>query len=201
MLAVVKVSQVKIAVPATALRTASETSRLTLEMKRGDEEAFREFFKLYFHRLLGYLMVITRGNETQARDLLQQTMIKVAKHIRESEEQEALWRWLTVLARTSALDEHKKQRRYFGFLERLWTRQSEEASESEPSRNFEQVVRSSLNLLEENDRLLLEAKYLEGRSVREIAESSGESEKGVESRLSRARARLKERLLEELRHE
>jgi RNA polymerase sigma-70 factor (ECF subfamily) len=49
-----------------------------------------------------------------------------------------------------------------------------------------------LNCLPEEDRAILRRKYLEGFSVREIAEESGSSEKAIESRLTRARNRLKE---------
>src|SRR5688500_4102873 len=109
----------------------SETVRLTRAMERGEEEAYREFFRLYFHRLLAYLLVVTRGQETQARDLVQQTMIKVAKHVRPFADEAALWRWLTLLARTAAIDEGRKSQRYFGFLERLWQNRSLRSNEIE----------------------------------------------------------------------
>lgn len=200
MIAVLEASQVKLVVPAAPPGASNGTADLTGSMKRGSEEAYRQFFQEYFHRLLGYLLVITRGNESRARDLLQQTMIKVARHIRKFEEEQAFWRWLTVLARTSALDDLKKERRYFSFLERLWSSKVP-PDIHEGERDFEEVVGASLNLLETEDQVVLQRKYIEGATVREIAHELGASEKSVESRLTRARARLKECLMEQLRHE
>src|SRR5688572_32846120 len=98
----------------------NEVARLTRLMQRGSEEAYREFFRFYFHRLQAYILVVTRGNEALARDLVQQTMIKVARHIRVFEEETVLWRWLTLLARTAAGDEGRKSQRYVAFPERGW---------------------------------------------------------------------------------
>jgi len=180
----------------------SEVARLTRSMQRGDEEAYREFFRLYFHRLLAYLLVVTRGNETIARDLVQQTMIKVAKHVRVFEEEAVLWRWLTVLARTAAVDEGRKSQRYFGFLERLWHGREEWApAGKEEECAVERLLAGKLEELETEDRRVLEKKYLEGNSVKEIASDLGTTEKAIESRLSRVRAKLKEALLKELNHE
>jgi RNA polymerase sigma-70 factor, ECF subfamily len=177
-----------------------ETARLTRLMQRGDEEAYREFFRLYFHRLLAYLLVVTRGNEALARDLVQQTMIKVAKHVRVFDDEAVLWRWLTLLARTAAVDEGRKSQRYFAFLQRWWGGRADEPNVDRENA-FEDLLARELDHLEPEDRLVLERKYLEGWSVREIAAELATSEKAVESRLSRVRAKLKTNVLKGLEHE
>lgn len=189
---------------ATASAAASPPSpiaHLTRRMARGDEDAFREFFAGYFQRLFAYLLVITSGNEDLARELLQQTMLRVARHIRTFESENEFWRWLTVLARTRAVDETRKHRRYRSFLERLWFFRSS----APPSKEGEEAIRLSLHeeldRLPDEDRRILESKYIEGQSVREIAQLCGLSEKAIESRLTRARAKLKETLLVRLRKE
>lgn len=177
----------------------TDVARLTRLMQRGDEEAYREFFQRYFHRLFAYLLVVARGNEQTARDLVQQTMIKVAKHIRVFDEEEPLWRWLTLLARTAAVDEGRKAQRYFSFLDR-WRRQSSEPTEA-PEVNdavVDELLTSGIQTLENEDREVLTRKYFEGRSVREIAADLGMTEKAVESRLTRARTKLKENVLKGL---
>src|SRR5688572_2659630 len=117
---------------ADAAAVRSQTARLTAAMRRGDEDAYREFFRLYFHRLLAYLIVLTHGDEPLAQDLLQQTMIKVAKHIRIFEEDQILWRWLTLIARTTAFDHSRKTTRYFGFLQRFWALRTSAAQAPAP---------------------------------------------------------------------
>ena len=178
----------------------SATAQLTSAMRRGDEEAYREFFRLYFHRLLAYLIVVTRGDEELARDLLQQTMIKVAKHIRVFDDEAVLWRWLALLARTAAVDQCRKSQRYFGFLKRFWSFRAP-PSQVENDGVFEVALSEQMQLLDSEDRRILEKKYFDRSSVKDIAAELNLSEKAVESRLTRARAKLKQQLLERLRHE
>src|SRR5687767_10405783 len=92
-----------------APRGEVEIGRLTAEMARGGEEAFREFYERYFDRLLGYLLVLTRGREDAAREALQSAMLRVLKHIKRFEREDAFWSWLTVLARTALVDQERKR--------------------------------------------------------------------------------------------
>jgi RNA polymerase sigma-70 factor, ECF subfamily len=167
----------------------SATAELTRRMVKGEEEAFGQFYDLYSARLCGYLFVICRGNEQQARELLQETMIKVARYVRVFEEEEIFWKWLTVVARSCWVDENRKRNRYLAALERFWNWRSVDAAAVESD---EMLMVGSLELLCEEDRTLLTQKYVEGLSVREIAQACGSSEKAVESRLTRARSRMKE---------
>ena len=199
MLLVINTPSVNVVVEkgADADAVQSRTAQLTAAMRHGDEDAYREFFRLYFHRLLAYLLVITRGNESLAQDLLQQTMIKVAKHIRVLEEEDILWRWLTLLARTTAFDHSRKTSRYFNFLQRFWASRSP-ATDAPDETSFRDALAAGLELLESEERNILQKKYFDGASVREIALKFAMTEKAVESRLTRARAKLKEQLLKRL---
>ena len=182
----------------TPAETAStDVARLTRLMRQGNEEAYREFFRLYFHRLLAYLLSITSGNEALAHDLVQHTMLKVARHVRVFEDEAIFWRWLTVLAHTAAVDEGRKSQRYFAFLERWWRARSNDPAPDHVDR-VSQMLSAGLEHLEPEERLLLESKYLDQTSVRDIAAELGLGEKAVESRLTRARLKLKALLLKGL---
>src|SRR5688500_8554946 len=202
MLLVIKAPSVELGMPNRAADACvpSAVAQLTSAMRGGDEQAYREFFRLYFHRLLAYLIVVTRGDEELARDLLQQTMIKVAKYIRVFEDEAVLWRWLALLARTAAVDHGRKSQRYFGFLKRFWNFRDPPPSTDHDS-EFEQALSDQMQLLEPEYRHILEKKYFDRSSVKEIATELNVSEKTVESRLTRARAKLKQQLLERLRNE
>jgi RNA polymerase sigma factor (sigma-70 family) len=63
------------------------------------------------------------------------------------------------------------------------------------------MLEKHVALLPADERALVEWKYFENRSVRAIAEVLEISEKAVESRLTRARVKLKEAVLAELKHE
>ena len=164
--------------------------RLTAAMAAGDEDAFREFHEAYAPRLYAYLFVCTRGNEISARELLQQTLIKVARAIRLFDEEARFWHWLANIARHAAVDEHRKHRRYSALLEkfRSW-RTASHAPDPGTS-----PMTASLELLPREDQELLRMKYVDGFSVREIASSLDATEKAIESRLSRLRQAIKNHL-------
>ena len=173
-------------------------------MAAGDESAYRTFYDAYFDRLSRYLFVLTAGDEHAKQEALQRTLDRVVRYIRAFDEEPVFWSWLTVLARSAHRDEHRKRRRYLAFLDRF-TRQAEIVHSRPPPAAVEDRLRDllaeSLALLPPNDRALLDAKYTEHRSIREIATQSGTTEKAVESRLSRVRLKLKEMIAAALKHE
>jgi RNA polymerase sigma factor (sigma-70 family) len=61
------------------------------------------------------------------------------------------------------------------------------------------LLEESLDELEPQDRRLLENKYVNGETVRDLSAMAGLSEKAVESRLLRLRRRLRARIMEKLR--
>jgi DNA-directed RNA polymerase specialized sigma24 family protein len=164
----------------------SAIAELTVRLMNGEEDAYGEFYDLYSHRLFAYLFTLSSGKEDLARELLQQTLIKAARHIREFDDEESLWSWLATVARHCSIDEARKQNRYQGLLERFRN------CFSQPAPPATAPALDYVELLPPEDRALLEKKYLEGLSVAEIAESLGVSDKAIESRLTRARIKLKE---------
>jgi RNA polymerase sigma-70 factor (ECF subfamily) len=177
-----------------------EVRILTGRMAHGDESAFQEFFSAYYPRLLRYLLVVTRGQEEEAREALQSTLLRVVKHIRCFDTEAQFWGWLTVLARSAAVDEQRKRRRYDGLLARFFQNNSgpTAAADVESERELIRAVQSEIAALPMDERDLLIRKYESAESVREIAAVLGSSEKAVESRLTRVRKKLKEAVLARL---
>jgi RNA polymerase sigma-70 factor (ECF subfamily) len=174
---------------------------LTQAMVKGDETAYRIFYEAYYERLRRYLLVVTAGDEEATRDALQSALVRVVRHIKEFTSEAAFWGWLTVLARSAFIDQTRKRKRYWSFLERF----KSDGQVHQPSHDLLQVETNLLGLLDAGlavlppeDRDLLEAKYIAGRSVRELAGDLQTSEKAVESRLVRIRRRLKAGLMEQL---
>src|SRR5687767_970770 len=94
--------------------------QLTSRMLGGSEEAYREFYRLYGHRLFRYLIVVTSGQEERSKDALQQTLLRVVRHIRRFDSEEEFWSWLTVLARSAATDQKRRERSYMMLLGRFF---------------------------------------------------------------------------------
>ena len=130
--------------------------------------------------------------------------MRVVRHIKVFPSEAVFWSWLTVLARSALSDQTRKRRRYLAFLDRFtWHSRAQQAAPDDPEADARLValLESSLGALPFDERRLVEAKYFERRSVREIAEDLGLSEKAVESRLVRIRQKLKAAILDGLKHE
>ena len=177
---------------------------LTRRMAAGDEAAYRTFYDAYFPRLSRYLLVVAAGNEEAAAEALESTLLRVVRYIRVFPSEEAFWSWLTVLARSAFRDQSRKRSRYRAFLERF-TRHAEieESGPDSPEADsrMQTALASSLAALPEEERQLVEGKYFQRRSVRELAEALQVSEKAIESRLVRIRQKLKAALLLKLKNE
>jgi RNA polymerase sigma-70 factor (ECF subfamily) len=179
--------------------TKPDIPSLTQAMAQGGDDAFREFFRLYFQRLLCYLLVVARGDEETAREALQLALVRVARHVKRFDSEPAFWAWLTVVARNALVDEQRKSWRYLTFLTRWFHREGQtEASPSTGDNQLSECLNTVIDSLSAEDRGLVEKKYFDGQSVRDIAQSLDISEKAVESRLTRIRARLKQLILQRL---
>jgi RNA polymerase sigma-70 factor (ECF subfamily) len=178
----------------------SAITALTRGLAAGGEAAFRQFHDRYFERLYRFLLVVARGSEDEAREALQQTLLRVLRYVRVFDSEEAFWSWLKVLARSAARDAGRKQQRYASLLQAFAARrgQQEQAPAPDENRQLRGALEESLSELSPLERRLLEGKYLEGDTVNQLAAETGLTEKAVESRLVRLRRELRERILQKL---
>jgi len=177
--------------------------RITAGMAAGDESAFRDFHSAYFDRLLRYLFVVTRGDEDAARDALQETFTRVARHVRPFDTEETFWSWLTLLARHAATDAARKRQRYGALLARFtffWKTHQAHPDEFDSAR-LDQMLAEAITRLEPAERALVQQKYFQHATVRELSAQLQLTEKAVESRLARARRALRAELARALNHE
>lgn len=181
----------------------------TAALRRGDEGVWREFHGGYYPRVFRWLLVLAHGDEEMAGEAAHLTFLRAVRGVPHTAEAEELWRWLTRLARCAYIDEWRK-RKSRGNLLRRWLDHSEPENipaadgggEGEGNGDGDPlaVLEECLASLAEEDRVLLEEKYFARQPVRELAEGRGLSEKALESRLTRARDRLREALNRRIRH-
>ncbi len=178
----------------------AEVATLTTRLRAGDEAAWREFHRDYFDRLLGYLLVVCRGDEHAAHESLQVALVKIVRHVRRFDRAEAWWGWLTVVARSCLIDGVRRQSRYRALLARFanFFHPPAEPPADEP---LSALLDECLAGLPADERELLAAKYRDGETVAALAADSHCTEKAMESRLARLRQRVKAHLLARLRHE
>ncbi|MHB8523087.1 MAG: RNA polymerase sigma factor [Limisphaerales bacterium] len=182
--------------------SAPDIAALTRRMVRGDEAAYRDFYGLFFNRLLRYLLVLTNGREDTAREALQLTLLRVVRHIKTFDAEPAFWNWLVVLARSAVVDEARKGNRYRALLDRFIGQASAPATVSDPDPDADARLLVSLESrlagLPPDERDLIDRKYFNREPVKAIADELQSTEKAIDSRLVRIRRKLKELILTDL---
>jgi RNA polymerase sigma-70 factor (ECF subfamily) len=178
--------------PATA-----SIERLTRGLAASEEEAFRQFHRLYFDRLYHFLLAVARGQEQEARDALQETFLRVARSARAFASEEVFWCWLKAVARNAARDAGRKHLRHLDLLRRFAL--DRVPPPTDPREGvLDAALQECLDELSPPDRGLIDARYLNGETIRELSVGVGTTEKAVESRLLRLRRRLRKQILRKL---
>jgi RNA polymerase sigma-70 factor (ECF subfamily) len=179
---------------------APDIRALTRAVRRGDADAFARFYDLYSFRLYKFLLVLTRGDENQAREVCQAVLIKLAKRCDVFCEEPRLWAWLCVLARNTFLDHWRARKRLDRFVS-LDELPAERDGHLSAEHRLGEILTEALAALPPDERELIQAAYVDKRPLQELADETGQTYKAMESRLARLRQKLKERLLKDLRHE
>jgi len=185
---------------ASTVAAPPDIQALTRAVRRGDADAFSRFYDLYSFRLYKFLLVLAHGDEHEAREVCQGVFIKLAKRCDAFDDERRLWAWLCVVARNTFLDHCRSRQRLNCFvpLDELPT---EPNAYMHPEHRLGEILHEALAALPPDDRELIQAAYVDKRPLRELADEAGQTYKAVESRLGRLRHKLKEQLLNDLRHE
>jgi RNA polymerase sigma-70 factor (ECF subfamily) len=171
----------------------------TAALRRGDETAWREFHGAYYPRIFRWLLAVAHGDVEMAAEAAHLAFLRAVRRVPQNAGADELWRWLTLLARSAYIDEWRR-RRSRGSLLRRWLDAAEPPDLSPPDSDPLAVLEECLASLTTDDRVLLEEKYFAQHSVRVLAAGRDLGEKALESRLTRARERLRAALTQRLRH-
>jgi RNA polymerase sigma factor (sigma-70 family) len=177
----------------------AEACRLAGAVARGDEVAFRELYDRYHSRLYRLVVVLTRGDEAVAHNVVQSAMLTAAAKLKPAESEEHLWNWLARVARQHLVKSWRQQQREPTLVSLADL--SESADVIEPDAVLEEGLDAALLALDEEDRKAVEWFYFDGLSHKEIAERLDATPKAVSSRLERARVKLHSLLTRILSHE
>lgn len=181
-------------------KTAEADAELVAAMLRGDEAAFRRFFEGFFPRLYRFAMPRVGGDVDAAKEVVQSALIKAMRNLATYRGEAALFSWLCQICRRQIVDHLRANQRRADRL--VLVEDSEEMqavlesiaapASDEPARGYSaeetrRIVQSVLDRLPNRYGDVLEWKYIEGRSVEEIAQSLGVGQIAVQSMLARAR--------------
>ncbi len=163
--------------------------RLAAAVARGDAEAFRELYDRYQERLYRLALVLSRGDEAVARDVVQASMLTAAAKLKPVETEAHLWNWLARVARQHLIKLWRQRGREPAMVPA--SELAESAQPAPPDSILEESLDGALQSLDEPERQLVEWFYYERLSHAEIAQRLGATPKAVSRRLERTRDRLR----------
>ena len=169
-------------------------------MRDGDDDAFEELYRRYQRRIRNF--VASRvGDPGRAEDVTQEAFLSALRGLRASDAEIAWKPWLYEIARNATIDFHRRRRNNEELsvdreeLMRPLDRRrlvSSRAPETELDvKERLDHLRGAFDELPPNHHRVLVMREFEGLSYREIAERLNLTHAAVESKLFRARRRLK----------
>ena len=178
--------------------------KLVARSQQGDHQAFRALVERYEARIYTLACAIV-GDRELARDAAQEAFLKAYQALAGFRAKSTFYTWLYRISVNICLDLARKAHRCgeMDSLDRL-TRSGEivpetlfdtERPDGEVEREeLRQIIQTVLNTLSPDHRTAIVLKDMEGLSQEEIAETVGCSLGTVKSRLSRARAEMRDAL-------
>jgi len=165
-------------------------------MQRGSED-FIELLKPIYSNAISYCIALTR-NETEAKDLLQDSLLKALEKFSGLKEDKKFKSWLfTILTRQFyALYQRSLVKKNFLRRSQYETAEFPQIFERETNELSQQALLKALDLIGEKERVAIVLFEVGNFSMKEIRLIQGEkSLSAVKSRISRTRAKLKELIL------
>jgi RNA polymerase sigma-70 factor (ECF subfamily) len=171
-------------------------NELMARFASGEEASLAELVRRYQRPLVAYLARIVNDAE-RARDLAQETFIRIARHAGSYRTSARFATWLFHIGRNVARDELRARRR------RVSVAGDDEAADIEGAvgagfygrLEMREAILRALEELSPRDRALVLLRDMEGLSYEEVAEQVGLPLGTVKSGLSRARRRFRESFL------
>lgn len=181
-------------------KTVEADARLIALMLKGDEVAFRQFFESYFPRLFRFASPRLGGDAEATKEVVQATLVKAMRNLEHYRGDAALFSWLCQICRRQIVDHLRAHRRHAdrmllvedsdemqAVLESIEAPSSDEPGQGYSAEETRHIVQSVLDRLPNRYGDVLEWKYIEGRSVEEIAAALGVGQTAAQSLLARAR--------------
>ena len=152
--------------------------------QRGDEDAWQNLFEWHFDPVYRYCLNLCSGSQEMAEEITQQVFMTAARRISGFKQRRGTFRaWLLGIAKNRFMKVRARQLRYRGHQKQF----SAEVSAVEKVNKSALFVHEVLAELPVHYRSVLEAKYLQGQTVNQIADANRSTPKAVESLLARAR--------------
>jgi RNA polymerase sigma-70 factor (ECF subfamily) len=177
-----------------------EDRKLVKRLLAGDERAFSQFFEENFSRLYRFALARLSSDPETTREVVQTALTKALKNMHTYRGEAALFSWLCVICRNELIDAVRRNSRYHetivlteDYPEIRDIVEALDAPDSgDPNRQYQKyevsrLIQVALDKLPPRYGDALEWKYIEGYSVKEIAERMNLSHEAAQSLLARAK--------------
>lgn len=163
------------------------------------EKLLKDNLETYYPRIYRAVAAYTNGTGLDPADITQDTFLKAFRKADTFQGSSSVYTWLFRIARNTSIDAMRKLKSVTGtvidsnFDERLY----EQGLEQEPFEQKEEnkLLRKALSLLDEDLKMLIILKDLQGMKYHEISEVMDLNEGTVKSRLFRGRLQLKQEMI------
>lgn len=182
-----------------------EDKKLVKRLLAGDERAFSQFFNENFSRLYRFTLTRLSDDPESTREVVQMAMSKALRKIHTYRGESALFTWLCVICRNELVDWMRRNARYRENIvltedlpeireavDSLIVPSAEDPSSQYQKHEVARLIQVALDRLPAKYGDALEWKYVEGYTVKEIAERMSLSPEATQSLLARAKNSFKE---------
>ncbi len=196
---VMTVRAVSVVAPAAPRLKDVDDSGLVARFMGGEKRAFSELVTRYHVRLLNFIYR-TIGDRDRAEDLVQETFIRVYRHLHRFDQTKKFSTWVYTIAGNLAKNELRNRSRnplvLFQSLKSSWDADHRplewEDNTYRPDdlfrkRHLKETIDRAVAQLPDHHRVVFVLRELEGKTYEEIAEITGVNLGTVKSRLNRAR--------------
>lgn len=176
---------------------------LTIALTHGEEAAFTWLHREWNLRINRYCFALAAGDAAFASEIAQSTWLRIVRHMRVLDDEQALWCWIACAARHAASDLRRKGGSYQRALDRFkrWWSPPVESTATDDTASLMIAMEAALAHLTAEENLLIEGRYFAGESLETIGARLSISSRAVEGRLARLRQRLREEVSKQLRQQ
>jgi RNA polymerase sigma-70 factor (ECF subfamily) len=177
----------------------NSSADLVARARMGDQEAFRLIFERYSRPLISFVYDQV-GNREQAEELTQETFVRAYRALHTMRAETKLSTWLFGIAKNVARESLRARQRtdqHVDLDDKLVLNLSDRGPvpvKQLLNKELNEVIQSSLALLDEDKRLVFTLKVFQQCSYEEIAEITGFSIPKLKTDLHRARTEMRKRV-------
>jgi len=161
---------------------------LISRIQAGDREALTVLYKRYLPSIWRYVTSRLQGNEAASRDVVSETFLAAIQGIARLDASSCnIAGWLSGIARHKLADHWRRFAPQSAARDFESPRHETDPAAAMDASEMREAVGQAMDRMDDLERVVLEWKYLEGLSVREMAERLGRTTKATEGILYRAR--------------